>query len=138
MPKSKKGRRGHSGNRKIVDNPIKKFRMEVFRSPNIRAGLNRARLSITPEQIPSIVQEFSKNQMFFGNICEHRFPKSLSQLVHKKRLVLADSAREFMWSASVLSLFTSELSYFVSLRDTFEVSYLSGDCDGSKAALDEI
>lgn len=124
--------------RKTSDNPIKLFQRAVFRSSNIKAGISKARMIVLPSQIPIIVKELSKNKMFYTHFCVHEFPKTLADLTHKKRLSQADPAREFIWSASILSLYKDKLSNFAQLREAFEAKYLEGELDSCHEILEEV
>ncbi|WP_445354652.1 hypothetical protein ACJJI5_16300 [Microbulbifer sp. EKSA008] len=134
---SKKRQRQSKKAKKSI-NPLKAFRRTIFRSPNVRAGVSLARKSVSASSIPSIIRELVHKPQFSEAICHLTFPKSLEELRNAKRLSSVDARTEFIWCASVLSLYTEQLNEFIKTRDEFERRFLYGDYEQCHKLLDEL
>tara|TARA_R110000751_G_scaffold254855_1_gene354385 strand:- start:2175 stop:5603 length:3429 start_codon:yes stop_codon:yes gene_type:complete len=115
-----------------------KFKRELHAARDFRYGLSSARKLLELHEIPVVVKEMGANPIYKSLFAVHTFPKRLSDYGFKRRIGKITPECEMMWTASVLSLFRTEIKLYVSLRDDFYNSWLSGEYDAAERALDII
>src|SRR5690606_5023618 len=91
-----------------------------------------------PEAFPEIVAHLGNQHIYRPLLAQTTFPKNLKEFVLRPRLQGLAIEGELMWSASVLSLFSTELKNYSALRDEFLSSYINGALDRAATCLDEI
>ena len=114
------------------------FRRTVYAAKTIRGGLARARADLRAEHIPAVVAELLKDRMLSGQIVVNPFPADFDRFTNHPMLPSVDPDREFLWTAAVLRTYATRLSYFATLRDDFERSFIAGSMELAGAALDKI
>ena len=105
---------------------------------DLRKGLALARVKVVPKYIPEIVAELARNPTYRAAFAVSTFPRSFHNFTHRRRLGGADAHREIVWHASVLKLFSSELTSFVRRKLAFDAAYISGEYETAQECLDEI
>jgi hypothetical protein len=120
----------------MKSDPVTLFRRGVYQSLRPKAGIGEARRQLKVSEIPKVVSWLSSDISFGRYIFEQAFPLSLSDFPYTPRLQKVDSASEFVWCGSVLSLYTLELSQFVEIRDKFDSAFLVSDFSECNRLLD--
>jgi hypothetical protein len=114
------------------------FRRAVHSKGKLLKGLGFARTKLIPSSIPQIVGQIAKLPIYLNVMVRNPFPEKINRLKQKKALPLASDRVEAAWTASVLSLFTTELCQFVELRDGYYESLARSDYVESARFLEEI
>jgi hypothetical protein len=133
-----------SRNNSIADTPEETigtyadFRRAIHSKGKLLAGLEIARTGLVPAAIPSIVRKLAEKPIYLNVIVRHPFPAKIGQLKQKKALPIASDRIEAAWTASILSLFTRELTQFAGLRDQYYEAMARSDYDEATRLLSEI
>lgn len=120
------------------DIALQSFRRRIHNSKEMINGLAGARKNTPPGLYPSIVNQLGQQRIYRHLFAQTTFPKKLSEYVSRKRIARVSTEGEIMWSASVLSLFTQELSLYVKLRDKFYSAYFYSNHEEANELLNEI
>lgn len=119
--------------------PLQLFRRTLHSQKDHRQGLARARMVVAPSHFPMIVRELSRGSHLYETLlAPMTFPLSLVDVRSRMRLREISSEGEFMWNASVLSLYADRLKSFVKIRDDYYDAYVVADYDQANELLDSI
>lgn len=114
------------------------FRRAIHARGKLIAGLEDARPKLVPAAIPAIVAEAADTPIYRNAIVREPFPKSVQKLKHKRPLPVAGDLVEAAWTASILSLFNSELCLFIRLRDQYYAAMATSEYETALATLDQL
>ncbi len=122
---------------KSFNDAKKTFTRLAYSKGNIRQGLGVAKNKIDGIYLPGILKDLHEQQIFLNAFATLQFPKSINKFNPGKKLAFSEN-KEFIWTASVLSLFKKEISEFVKLKIVYENSFLKGNYSVSSDTLEEI
>jgi hypothetical protein len=122
---------------KAIDSS-KDFIRKIHTGRDLRKGISRNRKLLNVNAIPAVVRDLNKSAIYSKNLILNPFPKKIEEIKRWFPLSDAGPTIEFVWTASILSLFINELNAFVALRDRFHDHYLVGKFDEASSVLDEI
>jgi hypothetical protein len=105
---------------------------------DIRLGVSKARRQAHPEDLAAIVKALSSQPVYARAFAGEAFPKTYSEIRSRTRLGRTEPQKEFLWCASVVSLYSDKLSDFVSRRVRFEKRFLNGEYDEAEDILNQI
>ncbi|WP_354085891.1 hypothetical protein [Bradyrhizobium sp. S3.3.6] len=114
------------------------FRRAIHARGKLVAGLEEARPKLIPAAIPTIVAEAADTPIYRNAIVREPFPKSIHKLKQKRPLPVAGDLVEAAWTASILSLFNSELCLFIRMRDRYHAAIATSDYKAALDALDQL
>jgi len=118
--------------------PLQIFRRTIHSKSSPRIGLGEARRCTPIELLPRIVADLGRQPIYRQFLAPTTFPASLADYTLKRRLAPLNAATELVWTASILRLFSKEISEFLSLRSEYCEAYLSGDYSASIRVLSAI
>lgn len=116
---------------------LKKFRRTLHSGRDLKFGLSKARAEAEICHLPSIVKTLAKPP-YVGVLVGAPFPKTYSDFKTRKRLRRVALEKEFIWCASILSLYCKELSIFAKLRSEFDITFIKGDLEQAEEILNVI
>lgn len=108
-----------------ADSQLRLFRRAIHSVANPRAGLSKARSLVPATHFPRIVNDLSRQSTYRYLFAPTTFPKHLESFPMRIRLAELDAEAELLWTASVLSLFKSELSEFLLKKEEFEHAFVA-------------
>ncbi len=114
------------------------FRRYLHSHRNLRAGLSIARDKTDARVYPRIVSDLSKQKIYANLLVGNAFPENFSRFQLKDRLQRTSTEKEFIWTASVLSVFLPQLQQFVKLKLHYEIAFADGNFSQAATALDSI
>lgn len=122
--KAKKPTRPSSKN--AAHNAYTKFITDIEKKKNSRFGLSFARQNMSAKYIPTVVRRLFREGKYLESLCVNTFPKDISALNDSNRLSEVPAEKEFLWAASILSNYATELSLFAELRDAYDLQFMMG------------
>jgi hypothetical protein len=138
MPKSKKIKKSQKSTAKKPSNAIQNFMRLIYRGKSIRGGLSNARLVTSPENYPNIIEAVRKDRILRHSLSVTNFPETIPDYKDQKRLGTVSVEGELIWTASILSFFSTELSNYYELKTQFQSFFVSGKLIEAGEILDEI
>lgn len=118
---------------------IARYKGQIAKAGSKRAALSRIKGSISLEHIPSFIREVSRFPFYRDLIAPASFPHELENLKSvDKVLEIHTLQRELIWTASVLKLFTNELSQFLTLEQAFHNAQMRDNVSDALSILKTI
>ena len=106
-----------------AETQLRTFRRAIHSVANPRAGLSKARSLVSASHFPRIVNELGRQSAYKYIFAPTTFPKSLENFPIRTRLHELDTETELLWTASVLSIFKSDIYEFIIKKEEFERAF---------------
>lgn len=117
---------------------IQNFKRLIHRGNSPRGGLSLARQLANAADFPKIVKALGSQPIYKSLFALLTFPAKLEQVVNLPRLIPVGGDSEFVWTASVLKLFSDKINGFLEQKDAFLDNFVSGKYVNASSQLDLI
>lgn len=115
---------------------LKVVRRKLHATKSLRDGMGNARQTLTPSMIPVIVRALSATAVYKSALAVNPFPENFGSFTTNPRLIGISLEGELYWTASVLSLFSTEINAFVQTREMVRRSTMKGEYLAALSELD--